>query len=215
MIGHLKGTCLAITSEHAIIDVQGVGYEIAANARLLDGLRIGEAASLAIETMVREDFIRLIAFHDAHERDCFRLLQSVQGVGAKAALAILQILPPDPLLDAIAMGDNAALTRAQGIGKKIATRIVTELKGKVDPLISARGVVQFAPATNSKKSTATDPMPETGPANNIKRDAISALVNLGYDSAEVRIAVNRLTQSDPGLGVENLIRQGLKELSIL
>jgi holliday junction DNA helicase RuvA len=205
MIGHLKGTVLSVSTEGAVIDVQGVGYEIAATSRLLDRMRVGEAASLAIETMVREDFIRLIAFEDADERACFRLLQSVQGVGAKAALAILQVLPTDAVLDAIAMGDETAITRAQGVGKKIATRIITELKSKVDPLQTARGVVKFAPAQNGKA---------VGPTKE-RTDAVSALTNLGYDAGAARLAVTRYANDNPQAKVEDLIRQGLKELATL
>ncbi len=205
MIGHLKGTVLSVSAEGAIIDVQGVGYEIAATARLLDRMRIGEAVSLAIETMVREDFIRLIAFEDADERACFRLLQSVQGVGAKAALAILQVLPTDAVLDAIAMGDEAAITRAQGIGKKIATRIITELKSKVDPLQQARGVVKFAPTQNGQAAA----------PSKTRSDAVSALINLGYDASAARLAVTRYANDNPQAKLEELIRQGLKDLATL
>ena len=203
MIGHLKGTCLSVSGETAIIDVQGVGYEVAATPRLLDKLCAGEAASVSIETIVREDMIKLIAFEEAHERDCFRLLQSVQGVGAKAALAILQVLPTDALLDAIAMADDVVIARAQGVGKKIATRIVTELKSKVDPLQTARGVVQFTPKAANNGSAEPS----------IRADAVSALTNLGYDAARARLAVTRISNDNPEAGVETLIRLGLKELA--
>ena len=129
MIGRLKGAVEALGEDFLILDVGGVGYQVFAAPRVLERMNVGEAAKLSIETVVREDLIRLYGFQDDRERACFTLLQSVQGVGAKAAMAVLQVLPPADLLDAVALGDDAAVARANGVGKKIAQRITTELKG--------------------------------------------------------------------------------------
>ncbi len=213
MIGHLEGTVFSVGPDTAIIDVAGVGYEVNAVPRTLDRLTPGQAASLAIDTMVRQDFIRLYAFADETERQCFRLLQSVQGVGAKASLAILQVLTPGALLDAISIEDHAAIARAQGVGKKIATRIVSELAGKAPELmavvsghIGLAGTLVPGPHENE---------PASGGDVGAKADAVSALVNLGYDSVIARQAVGRMAGNDPAAGLEDLITAALKELSQL
>ncbi|MCI5045846.1 MAG: Holliday junction branch migration protein RuvA [Aquisalinus sp.] len=213
MIGHLQGTVLSIGTETAIINVAGVGYEINAMSRTLDRLSPGEAASLSIETMVREDFIRLYAFTDEAERQCFRLLQSVQGVGAKAALAILQVLTPAALLDAITVDDHAAIARAQGVGKKIATRITTELAGKTPDLMALVRGHQGLGEVLSDKSAPNIASEEAQVDNTVKADAVSALVNLGYDSFIARQAVAQAVQNNPEASVQELITDGLKRLS--
>ncbi|MCI5046019.1 MAG: Holliday junction branch migration protein RuvA [Aquisalinus sp.] len=213
MIGHLQGTVLSVGSETAIINVAGVGYEINAMSRTLDRLAPGEAASLSIETMVREDFIRLYAFTDEAERQCFRLLQSVQGVGAKAALAVLQVLTPAALLDAISVDDHAAIARAQGVGKKIATRITTELAGKTPDLMAlVRGHQGLGEALSG--STPAPHAREEPPVDTTtKADAVSALVNLGYDSVIARQAVAQAAQDNAEASVQELITDSLKRLS--
>jgi Holliday junction DNA helicase RuvA len=219
MIGHLKGTVLSIEQDTAIIDVAGVGYEVHATSRLLDRLMPGEAASLSIDTMVREDFIKLYAFGDAVERQCFRLLQSVQGVGAKAAIAILQVLTPSQLLDAISVSDDAAIARAQGVGKKIATRICSELQGKTVDLMAMvagrqglgktlAGGADTPSAAAGGNVTEIEPAPATG----VKADAVSALANLGYDSVSAREAVVAASKQDSDADVQTLIKLALKEL---
>ncbi len=212
MIGHLAGTVLSVGTDTAIVNVNGVGYEINAMPRMLDRLSVGEAATLAIDTMVREDFIRLYAFADEGERQCFRLLQTVQGVGAKAALAILQVLTPAALLDAISVDDHAAIARAQGVGKKIATRITSELSGKTpDLMVIVNGhqglakTLESAPATDAPVNGAQQ---DAG----AKADAVSALVNLGYDNMIARQAVGVAAKEAPEAGVENLITLALKEV---
>ena len=131
MIGKLKGVVDSLHEDHLILDVHGVGYVVACSTRTLQRLpRVGEAAMLAIETQVREDAIRLFGFLSDAERDWFRLLQNVQGVGSKVALAILSILPPNELTSAIALQDKASVSRAPGVGPKLAARIVAELKDK-------------------------------------------------------------------------------------
>ena len=213
MIGHLQGTVFSVGTETAVISVAGVGYEVNAMARTLDRLTPGEATSLAIETMVREDFIRLYAFTDESERQSFRLLQTVQGVGAKAALAILQVLTPAALLDAISVDDHAAIARAQGVGKKIATRITSELAGKTPDLmalVSGHQALAGALGTQAGMSVKEDVAPgDTG----VKADAVSALVNLGYDSVAARQAVAQAVRENSAASVQELITTSLKGLS--
>ena len=170
MIGKLRGTVDSYGEDFLILDVHGVGYVVQCSTRTLQNLpRVGEAATLAIETQVREDAIRLFGFTSDAERDWFRLLQGVQGVGSKVALAILGVLPPGDLASAIAMQDKTSVARAQGVGPKLAARIVAELKdkapafGSVDPIVAR---------------LAGDDQVAAGPKH--VQDAISALVNLGY-----------------------------------
>ena len=212
MIGHLKGTIIAIAEDSLLLDVQGVGYELAGTARLLSRLGIGEAASLSIETMVREDFIRLYAFENEVERRCFRLLQTVQGVGAKAALAILQVLTPVQLLDAISVEDDVTIARAQGVGKKIATRICTELRGKTTGLMAAvSGHTGLAKTLDAPG----EPTEEGVSANQGARaDAVSALVNLGIDAMIARQAVGVVAKTHPDMNVQGLIKAALKEVAL-
>lgn len=201
MIGKLTGRIDSISGNQLVIDVQGVGYVVATSSRTLRQVGgAGTAASLLIETQVREDAINLFGFADAHERDWFRLLTTVQGVGAKVALGILSTLSPEQLAQSIAAQDKTALTRADGVGPKLALRLVTELKDKV--------IGQFSPTiplTGSLSSPASD----TGTA-----EALSALMNLGYRRIEAFGAVTAALQK---LGAEAkldaLIRTSLAELS--
>ncbi len=204
MIGKLKGLIDSYGEDFVILDVNGVGYVVQCSARTLQKLpRPGEASALAIETQVREDSIRLFGFESENERDWFRLLQNVQGVGAKVALAILSILPPGELAAAIATQDKAMVARAPGVGPKLAARIVAELKdkapafGAVDPLVAR---------------LSGDTEAENAPS--AVRDAISALVNLGYGRPQAAAAVAASVKK-LGEGAETgaLIRQGLKELA--
>jgi Holliday junction DNA helicase RuvA len=204
MIGKLKGLIDSYGEDFVILDVNGVGYVVQCSARTLQKLpRPGEASALSIETQVREDSIRLFGFESENERDWFRLLQGVQGVGAKVALAILSILSPGDLASAIATQDKAMVARAPGVGPKLAARIVAELKdkapafGAVDPLVA-------------KLSGET----EADAAPSAVRDAISALINLGYGRPQAAAAVAASVKK-LGEGAETgaLIRQGLKELA--
>ena len=210
MIGRLRGSVVAMDEDTLIMDVAGVGYEAHAHARLLSRLAPGEAATLSIETVVREDMIRLYAFEDEAERRVFRLLQSVQGVGAKHALAILHVLPPADLYDAVAAEDVAALSRAQGVGKKIAQRIAVELQSKLGALAPAASGAAFkaaAVAIGRAEDGAARAAPEI--------DAVSALANLGYEGVEARRAIKRAVARHPGAedSVETLIKAALKELA--
>jgi len=197
MIGRLKGT-VADLGEAAIIDVGGVGYEVFMPTRDLAALTVGEAVTVVVETVVREDMIRLYGFREAAGRDWFRLLQSVQGVGAKVALGVLSVLPPDALASAVLTGDRAAIERAPGVGKRVAERIASELRSKAP----ATPVTIAAPAA----AAAT---PEDGHL----ADAVSALVNLGYDQHAARAAVVAARAERPEAPAAELIRAGLKALA--
>jgi len=201
MIGKLKGLVDSQSEDSAIIDVAGVGYLIFASRRTLSALPPeGEAASLLIETHVREDHIHLFGFWDSSERAWFRLLGTVQGVGARMALAILSVLKPEELAQSIAAQDKACLTRANGVGPKLASRIVSELKEKAGSV-----AIPVELAAQSSAAGATGGQSE---------DAISALVNLGYRRAEAFGAVSRAAGELGGAAtVESLIKSGLKELA--
>ncbi len=204
MIGKLTGTIDSIGEDFVVLDVHGVGYLVYCSARTLQELpAAGKAVALAIETYVREDQIRLFGFLSVAEREWFRLLQTVQGVGAKVALAVLSTLRPADLATAIAMRDKAAITRAPGVGPKVAERIVTELKDKTPALAAVDpAVVRLTGAVEDKRA----PGPVT--------DAVSALVNLGYGQPQAMEAVAAAVR-DAGEGADTarLIRLGLKELA--
>lgn len=206
MIGRLKGSVISVSEETALIDVNGVGYEIHAAPRVLQNLGVGEDATLSIETLVREDLIRLYGFPSENERQAFRLLQSVQGVGAKHALGLLQVLTPSELYDAITAEDVTAVSRAHGVGKKLAQRIVTELQSKTGALAGSTGEV-IAMAARKKAAAPSDPVLAA------KADAVSALANLGYEGIEARRAVARAAEALDSPGVEALIKAALKELA--
>lgn len=204
MIGRLRGKIDSAGDDWIILDVGGVGYEVSCPSRLLASLRPGEEATLAIETFVREDQIRLFGFANEGERQWFRLLQSVQGVGAKSALAILGTLTVGDLANAIALQDKAMVARAQGVGPKVAGRIVTELRDKA-PALTAVGI--------SLPGGSGGGVPEA-PQGAVAGDAISALVNLGYAPAQASAAVARAAKAADGeVTTEDLIRLGLKELA--
>jgi len=204
MIGKLKGLIDSYGEDFVILDVNGVGYVVHCSSRTLQKLPpAGEAATLAIETQVREDSIRLFGFTSAAERDWFRLLQSVQGVGAKVALAILSILSAGDLASAIAMQDKGAVSRAPGVGPKLAARIVAELKDKA-PALSAVDPVAARLAGEEPGDTAPSAV----------RDAISALVNLGYARPQAAVAIAASVKAlGEGADTGALIRRGLKELA--
>lgn len=179
MIGKLKGVVDEIADDHVILDVHGVGYVAFCSARTLGNLPSqGEAAILLIETYVREDVLRLYGFGTALEREWFRLLQNVQGVGAKVALAVLGTLTPSELANAIALRDIAMVSRAPGVGKKVAERIVTELKNKAPAFAGDAGV-----NIGLKQEIGE------GVASTAVSDAVSALSNLGYSRDQAANAV--------------------------
>ena len=204
MIGKLRGVIDSYGDDWAVIDVGGVGYQVFCSTRTLQALPSpGEAATLSIETYVREDMIRLYGFGSDLDREWFRLLQTVQGVGAKVALAILGVLKPGDLATAIALQDKGALVRAPGVGKKVAERIVAELRDKAPAYSSADPAVVHLQADLAEKRA---PLPVA--------DAVSALVNLGYPQiqASAAIAAASRTAGDKAT-TEQLIRLGLKELA--
>lgn len=212
MIGKLTGVLDSTGEDWAMIDVGGVGYVAFCSRRGLGDLPApGQPASLHIETQVREDRIHLYGFIDRAERDWFRLLSTVQGVGAKMALAILSVLPPDALVQAIAAQDKSALTRANGVGPKLGGRIVSELRDKASGF--ELGTTARRPAAKGKGAAAK---PDDG-ALGMAEDAVSALVNLGYKRGEafgaVTEAARALGESGESASLEVLIRAGLKELS--
>lgn len=204
MIGKLKGVIDSYGEDSVIVDVHGVGYLVHCSARTLQGLPpVGEAVTLAIETHVREDQIRLFGFLSEVEREWFRLLQTIQGIGTKVALSILSTLKPADLASAIALRDKAMIARSPGVGPKVAERVVTELKDKA-PALSAvdPAVVRLTGALDERRA----PRPAA--------DAVSALVNLGYGEPQAAAAVAAASQaSGEGADTARLIRAALKELA--
>ncbi|NVJ96590.1 MAG: Holliday junction branch migration protein RuvA [Alphaproteobacteria bacterium] len=220
MIAKLTGILDSVGEDWAIIDVNGVGYIIHSSSRSLSSLPgQGEAARMHIETVVREDAITLFGFVDVMERDMFRLLTSVQGVGAKVGLAILSALSPTELQNAIAAQDKTAVSRAKGVGPKVATRIVNELKDKVTGLVFQPKGAQMG-TMGSAQSAQTDgsaPSAHDGSGQQAAlEDAVSALTNLGYKRVEAHGAVAKVL-SDMGedVTVAKLVPAALKELSSL
>ncbi len=209
MIGKLRGIIDAVGADHAVVDVGGVGYEVACSSRTLSTLPApGEPVTLSIETHVREDAIKLYGFLSESERGWFRLLQSVQGVGAKVALSILSTLDAAQLANAIALQDKAMVTRAPGVGPKVALRIVNELRDKAPPLafsVSAAAGHPPGPVNGAKPASAA-PSPAA--------EAVSALLNLGYAPLQANAAISAaMAKTGDAPRTEDLIRLGLKELA--
>ncbi len=204
MIGKLRGTIDAYGEDFVILDVGGVGYQVHCSVRTLQALpKPGETASLAIETYVREDVIRLYGFTADLEREWFRLLMTVQGVGAKVALAILGVHKPGDLATAIALADKAELSRAPGVGKRLAERIAIELRDKAPAYAAADPALVHLQADLAERRA---PRPVA--------DAVSALVNLGYAQLQAGAAVAAAARAaGEGATAETLIRLGLKELA--
>jgi holliday junction DNA helicase RuvA len=204
MIGKLKGVIDSYGEDFVVVDVGGVGYVVHCSARTLQALPAqGQPAVLSIETYVREDQIRLFGFLSDVEREWFRLLQTVQGVGARLALAVLGTLKVSDLATAVALRDKAMIARTPGVGPKVAERIVTELKDKapayaaVDP-----AVIRLSGAVEDNRA----PQPVA--------DAVSALVNLGYGQPQAAAAIAAATrEAGEGADAARLIRLGLRELS--
>lgn len=196
MIARLKGLLDSIAADSAVIDVGGVGYLVFASARTLTGLGpVGAAAVLHIETQVREDAIQLFGFVTADERDWFRLLLSVQGVGGRVALAILSVLGPAELHHAVAARDTASIARANGVGVKLAGRIVNELKDKA-------GSIALSPGIAAPLAAAAGPV----------ADALSALANLGFRPLDASRAVaEAVAEVGEGAAVGDLVRVALRK----
>ncbi len=197
VIAKLTGRVEALEADRCIVDVNGVGYLVQASTRTLSALQDGGNASLLIETQVREDAIQLFGFAESAERDWFRLLTTVQGVGAKVALGILSALSPRDLISAIQSADRASLTRAPGVGPKLAVRLLTELRDKAGAMPVGVGFAAIIP-------------PPTGGA----ADAVSALLNLGYRRPEAQAAVGKVMERlGEGAPVGQVIRESLQELA--
>lgn len=200
MIGSLSGLVDGIFDGYIILDVGGVGYRVFCSSKTVAKLSgIGHAAKLLIETQVREDHIHLFGFADSMEKQAFELITTVQGVGAKVALAILSALSASDLQMAIMTGDAKAITRANGVGPKLASRIVAELKGKTGSL-----------GTNETMVVLQNTM--TGGSNGAMDEAISALVNLGYGKSEAGMTVASIMRQNPEIKTAELIRLSLKEI---
>jgi len=204
MIGKLRGVIDSYGEDWVVVDVGGVGYQVHCPARTLQALpAVGETATLSIETSVREDAIRLYGFASDVEREWFRLLMTVQSVGTRVALAVLGVLKPGDLATAIALQDKATLARAPGVGKKVAERIVAELRDKAPAYSSADPTV-----VNLQADLAEQRAPSA------VAEAVSALVNLGYAQVQASAAIAAATRSaGEGADTEMLIRLGLRELA--
>ena len=200
MIGKLTGRLDAVSDNGAIIDVGGVGYSVFTSSRTMSQLgSIGEVVTVLVETHVREDHIHLYAFYSDDEKRWFQTLQTVQGVGSKAALAILSALTSEDIMNSLLSEDKTMFVRADGVGQKLATRIVSELKDKVDGF--------FAGNVNNIETTAS-------PDNSLIADAISAMVNLGFSRFEAQKAVSKASNYKANIEtLDKLIAATLKELA--
>ncbi|MEL7033385.1 MAG: Holliday junction branch migration protein RuvA [Pseudomonadota bacterium] len=204
IIGRLRGTVAALGSDSVMIDVNGVGYVALAGSGLLSKLTVGAEAEVFIETRVTESSITLFAFHSDEERAWFVRLQDVPGVAGKSAMAIMDAISASELMDALALGDAATITRAKGVGKKLAERIIGELSGKPPPMGRFGKFV-------------ADPTGSVAAASDLKTgargEAVSALINLGYSQSEAARAVAVGARDAPDADTGALIKAALKELS--
>ena len=198
MIGKLTGTVDTLAEDHAILDVGGVGYLVSCPASTLSKLAVGTAISLTIETRVTDETIRLYGFSSAEEREWFRLLQTVQNVGARVALSVLSTLSARELERALALGDKAVMGRAPGVGPKLALRIVTELKDKA-PAMMLRG---------HGEDNVAIPLAPRGP----EADAVAALVKLGYSQSHAAESVARAVRDLGSVTVDVMIRESLRAM---
>ncbi|MDC3234828.1 Holliday junction branch migration protein RuvA [Candidatus Puniceispirillum sp.] len=203
MIAQLRGSIVQTDFQRTILDVQGVGYAVHVSGRTQGQLGpMGGEVTLLTEMQVREDSMTLFGFLDVAERDAFRLLITVQGVGAKAAMAILSVLAPVDLTNAIISGDKAMVARADGVGPKIAQRVVNELGEKIGKIVSLGGDL----------SVGNDTVEASGAAAGLVGDAVSALANLGYGQAEAHRAVMRVQTKLPSDNLSGVIAAALREI---
>ncbi|ARE85306.1 Holliday junction ATP-dependent DNA helicase RuvA [Roseovarius mucosus] len=217
MIGRVAGRIDYRGTDHVLIDVRGVGYLVYCSERTLSALpAVGGMAALYTDLLVREDLLQLFGFPTLVEKEWHRLLMSVQGVGAKASLAILGALGPDGVGRAIAIGDWNSVTAAKGIGAKTAQRVVNELKDKA-PLVMAMGAapapMPAAPDTGEVIETASVPTPPVPPSPGAQAEALSALTNLGYTPGEAAGAVAQVAGETPEATTAELIRAALRRLA--
>ena len=203
MIAQLRGSIVQTDDQHTILDVHGVGYAVHVSGRTQGQLgTMGGEVTLLTEMQVREDSMTLFGFLDVAERDAFRLLATVQGVGAKAAMAILSVLAPADLTNAIISGDKAMVARADGVGPKIAQRVVNELGEKIGKIVSLGGALSIGNASGEA----------SGAAAGLVGDAVSALANLGYGQTEAYSAVMRVQTKSPNDNVSDVIAAALREI---
>ncbi|SPF77880.1 Holliday junction branch migration protein RuvA [Pseudoprimorskyibacter insulae] len=221
MIGKLSGRIDYKATDHVLIDVRGVGYIVYCSDRTLAGLPgVGEAVALYTDMLVREDLMQLFGFPTLVEKEWHRLLMSVQGVGAKASLAILGTLGPDGVSRAIALGDWNAVKAAKGIGPKTAQRVVNELKDKA-PTVMAMGATGVAepgddviePVADAPKPSRAKPKPQPKPNQSAQAEALSALGNLGYGPGEAASAIAQAAGEQPEADTSTLIRAALRLLA--
>lgn len=215
MIAKLRGMVDSYGEDYAIIDVNGVGYLVFASAKTLAKLVKGAEVSLLIETVVREDSITLFGFVDAWEKEWFNTLTKVQGVGAKVCLAILSVLSPMQLAQAISAQDKNSFTRANGVGPKLAARIITELKDKIVtiPTVDMAKELDVNMNPQTEANLVADVVLAQQDDPNKLEDAISALVNLGYQRLEAYKAVNQAALNNPEADISTLIKLALREFA--
>jgi Holliday junction DNA helicase RuvA len=203
MIGKLTGKLESLDENRIVLDVNGVGYVVQASSRTLSRAGApGSIATLLIETLVREDAIVLIGFADRLEKDAFNLLTTIQGVGARVALSILSTLTPQQLVDAILQGDKVMLSSADGVGPKLAARLLTELKDKIVQL----GTTPFPGSKRAENL-------EAAMGGGLAGDAVSTLIHLGFRRDEAFATVTNALAQNKGIGFDDLIRQCLKDLA--
>ena len=213
MIGRLSGRIGYRGTDHVLLDVGGVGYVVYVSDRTLASLPgVGEATSLFTDLLVREDLLQLFGFPTMAEKEWHRLLMGVQGIGAKASMAILGTLGPDGVGRAIALGDHAAVKAAPGVGPKIAQRVVNELKGKAPAMMAMPGE-SLAEVVEGDDSVVVEPVVAPMPAASGQAEALSALQNLGYGPSEAAAAVAEAAGTNEGAETPVLIREALKRLA--
>ncbi len=218
MIGMLTGRVAALGPDGIVLDVNGVGYLVGVGTGTLSRLEPGQSVTLHIETHVREDAFKLYGFLDDVERAWFVHLQNVQGVGAKAAFAILDTSPVSEIANAAVLGDKATFSRAKGVGPKLAARIATELKDKAPPQGRSFSIglpVHDGDGPAPAASPSAVPRPASADTQGaLREDAVSALINLGYHETHARQAVASVLRDTGGeAGLNDLIRLALKELA--
>ncbi|MEL6511378.1 MAG: Holliday junction branch migration protein RuvA [Pseudomonadota bacterium] len=213
MIGKLSGRIDYRGADHVLIDVRGVGYMVYCNERTLAGLPgVGEAVALYTDLLVREDLLQLFGFTSLVEKEWHRLLMSVQGIGAKASMAILGTLGADGVSRAIALGDWNAVKAAKGIGPKTAQRVVIELKDKAPTVMAMAGAAPVVSETDNESVEVIE-APVIAPSGAAQSEALSALGNLGYAPGEAASAVAEAAGADPSADTTNLIKAALKLLA--
>ena len=214
MIGKIAGRIGYRGTDHVLIDVRGVGYIVHVSDRTLAALPpIGEATALYTDLLVREDLLQLFGFTTLAEKEWHRLLMGVQGIGAKASMAILGTLGPDGVARSIALGDWASVKAAPGVGPKIAQRVVNELKGKAPAMMALGSGEAQAPNSDDGDVIEAIATPVVAPLSSAKADALSALGNLGYAPGEAAAAVAEAASAIEGADEATLIREALKRLA--